>query len=326
MLIKTPVSVAHLVALSLSLVTWTIHAFDLQAHRGGRGLAPENTLSAFENALNIGVTTLELDVGLTSDGVVVISHDPYLNPALTRDAQGQWLSPGKGPLIKDLTLGELRRYDVGRIQPASAYAKTFDQQQPRDGERVPTLAALFDLVKSKGASEVRFNIETKLFPLRPHETAPPEVLTRALLSVIEQSGMSKRVSIQSFDWRSLQLVQKWAKDIPTVYLTTQSAANNNLMDGLWTTGLTLAQFESPAHMVKAAGGKIWSPNFSNLTETSLAQARLLGLQVIPWTVNAEMDLKKMMDWQVDGIITDYPNRLRNLMHERGLPLPKGLKN
>ena len=135
--------------------------FDLQGHRGTRGHLPENTIAAFEKALAIGVTTLEMDAAITADGVVVVSHDPALNPAITRDAGGQWLK-GRGPLIRHLTLAQLQAYDVGRIDPESDYARQFPAQQGRDGERLPTLAAVFARVKALGADHVRFDIETKI--------------------------------------------------------------------------------------------------------------------------------------------------------------------
>src|SRR6187455_2223883 len=105
--------------------------FDLQGHRGTRGNAPENTIAAFEKALAIGVSTLEMDAAITADGVVVVSHDPALNPALTREAGGQWLK-GRGPLIRSLSHAQLQAYDVGRIDPASDYAKQFPTQQAKD--------------------------------------------------------------------------------------------------------------------------------------------------------------------------------------------------
>jgi len=117
-------------------------AFDLQGHRGARGLLPENTLPSFARALSIGVTTLETDIAITSDGVLVISHDPALNPDITRGPDGSFLS-GRGPLIVQTRWAELQRYDVGRINPASRYAQTFSAQQPVDGTRLPTLAELF---------------------------------------------------------------------------------------------------------------------------------------------------------------------------------------
>ena len=158
--------VALLIAGCAALAPTAKQHFDLQAHRGGRGLAPENTLAAFANAIDLGVTTLELDIGLTADGVVVISHDTSLNPDHTRDASGAWLAPKSGAAIRSLTLAQLQTYDVGRLNPASNYGKQFALQQPRDGERIPTLAALFALVQARGAAAatVRFNIETKIDP------------------------------------------------------------------------------------------------------------------------------------------------------------------
>ena len=295
-------------------------AFDLQGHRGTRGNAPENTLPAFERALAIGVDTLELDVGLTADGVVVVSHDPFLNPAIARDASGEWLPGSRGPLIKSLTLAQLRTYDVGRIRPGTAYASSFATQEARDGTRVPTLAELFALVKARQA-DVRFNIETKVFPNRPEDTVEPEVLTRALLAVIREAGMQQRVSIQSFDWRTLQLVQKIAPAIPTVYLTTQSATSDSAKDPAWTAGLRFDEHGSVPRMVKAAGGAAWSPNGPALTEALVREAHALGLQVIPWTINNPADMERYIAWGVDGLITDYPDRLREVLARRGLPLP-----
>jgi len=295
-------------------------AFDLQAHRGGRGLRPENTLAAFENAIAIGVTTLELDIAITADGVPVISHDPFLNPALARDAQGRWLG-GTGPLIRSLSLSELQSYDVGRLNPANDYAKPFAEQRPRDGERIPTLAQLFARVRELGANDVRFDIETKVFPDRPEQTLPPEEFVAWLLAVIRAAGMTERVMIQSFDWRALRIVQHAEPTMPTVYLTTQGRNGGNVADPRWTDGLRRADHPSVAHMVRAAGGRIWAPNFNDLDESAVKGAQQLGLQVTPWTVNIADDMRRLLDWGVDGLITDYPDRLRDVMRERGLPLP-----
>lgn len=299
----------------------SVHAFDLQGHRGARGLAPENTLPAFERALALGVTTLELDVGLTADGVVVVQHDPYLNPVLTRDAAGQWLPGPRGPLLKSLTLAQLQAHDVGRIQPDSPYARTFGSQEGRDGVRVPTLAQVFALARARGAARVRFNIETKINPNQPDDTVSPEAMTQALLQVVREAGMAQRVTIQSFDWRTLQLVQKLAPGVPTAYLTIQTINNDNVRDGSWTAGLRLADHGSVPRMVKAAGGTVWSPNGGALTEPLLQEAQALGLKVIPWTINNPADMERLIGWGVDGIITDYPDRLREVMGQRGMQLP-----
>ena len=311
--------------LFLAFQAFPATAFDVQGHRGARGLEPENTLAAFERALTIGVTTLELDVGVTADGVVVVSHDPVLNPAIVRDATGQWLT-AKGPAIKALTFAQLQTYDVGRINPATPYAATFSTQQPRDGQRMPALTALFDRVKALGAHTVQFNIETKLNPTLPDETFSPDQLVQALLQSVRDAGMTRRVTIQSFDWRTLQLVQRLEPSIPTVYLSVQTVNNDNIRDGVWTAGLRIADHGSVPKMVKAAGGSVWSPNGGALTEALVKEAQALGLKVIPWTINAPADLQRLMDWGVDGIITDHPDRLRELMRQRGMPLPPALNN
>ncbi len=303
-----------------TLLGATAQAFDLQGHRGTRGLEPENTLAAFRRALEIGVTTLEMDGAITADGVVVVSHDPALMPALTRDADGRWLA-ATGPLIKSLTFAQLQAYDVGRVDPSSAYARQFPEQQARDGERRPKLAAVFALVRELGADSVRFDIETKVFPNRPDETLAPEPFVRALLAVIREAGMTSRVMIQSFDWRTLKVVQQLEPGMETVYLTTRGRGLDNLDGGAWTGGMLLRDYPSVGHMVKAAGGTTWSPSFGGLSADAVKGAQQLGLKVIPWTVNDAADIDRLIGWGVDGIISDYPNRVREVMSRRGMPLP-----
>lgn len=285
---------------------------------------PENTLAAFQNALEIGVSTLELDIAITADGVAVISHEPALNPDFTRDAQGNWLK-GPGPLIKSLTLAQLQTFDVGRLNPNSEYARQFGQQQARDGQRIPTLASLFKLVRDLGADKVRFDIETKVFPNRPDDTLSPEAFVNTLLPAIREAAMAQRVMVQSFDWRTLQLVQKLEPAIETVYLTTEFTKVNNVRDSAWTAGMSWRDHTSTAHMVKASGGTTWSPNYNNVNAAKVKAAQQLGLKVIPWTVNDPSDMDRLIAWGVDGLISDYPDRAREAMRRAGLALPAALK-
>jgi glycerophosphoryl diester phosphodiesterase len=293
-------------------------AFDLQGHRGARGLAPENTLPAFERALAIGVTTLELDVGITADGVVVVAHDPGLNPALTRDASGRWLAR-PGPRLRDLRLAQLQAYDVGRMNPASSYARAFPEQQAVDGTRIPTLAQVFARVRELGAWHVRFNIETKLGPA--DDIVAVERLTDAVLQQVRAAGVGERVTIQSFDWRSLRRSQQVEPSIRTSYLTVQTANSDSTLDGTWTAGLRLDDHGSVPRMVKAAYGRAWSPNAGALTQALVEEAHQLGLQVLPWTVNDPALMERLLGWGVDGIITDHPERLRAVLQRHGVELP-----
>ena len=175
-------------------------------------------------------------------------------------------------------------------------------------------------VRVLGADRVRFNIETKIDPNRPHDTVDAEAMTLALLRVIHEAGMQARVTVQSFDWRTLQLVQQLAPAIPTAYLTIQTANNDNVRGGAWTAGWKLAEHGSVPRLVKAAGGPIWSPNAGALTEPLVREAQALGLTVLPWTVNDPVVMERLLDWGVDGLITDYPDRLRTLLRQRGIAL------
>jgi glycerophosphoryl diester phosphodiesterase len=311
--------------------------FDLQGHRGARGLAPENTLPAFAKALEIGVATLELDTGVTRDGVVVVAHDSVLNPDIARGPDGQWIAT-KGPAIHDATAAALARYDVGRINPASTYAKRHPLQVAVDGTRIPRLAEVFALVERSGNREVRFNIETKLTPTAPEETLAPEPFARALIAEIRQAGMASRATIQSFDWRTLQVVQRQARDIDTVYLTAQQSFMDTVCTGpaaktpsivpadcepsAWTAGFQLRDHGSVPKMVKAAGGRIWSPYYNDIDAAKVKEAHALGIKVVVWTVNEPVQIAKMLELGVDGLISDRPDVVREEMKKRGMRLPR----
>lgn len=315
-----------LAAAALALTPLFAYAFDLQGHRGARGLAPENTLPAFAAALSLGVSTLELDTAITRDGVVVVSHDARLNPDITRGPDGRWLNPPTRA-VRELTFDALGHYDVGRIKPGSEYSYLFPDQKRMDGVRMPTLAQVFALARSAGNADVRFNIEIKTSPEKPADTLAPEAYARALLELIERQGMSSHVIIQSFDWRALKAVQALAPSVPTSYLSSQQRFLDNIAAGkaegsAWTAGVQFRDQGSIPKMVKAAGGAIWSPYFPELSADLVKEAHALGLKVIPWTANKPEDMARLIDWGVDGMITDRPDFLREVMAQKNLPLPK----
>lgn len=287
---------------------------------------PENTLEGFAATLSIGVATLELDLGMTRDGVVVVSHDSLLNPDHTRGPDGQFLTT-KGPAIRSLTLAELRRYDVGRLKPGTRYAASLPAQRPIDGATIPTLAEVFDLVRRAKADHVRFNIETKITPENGTEVADPETFAAAVVRDVQEAGMAARVTVQSFDWRTLAAVKRNAPDIGRSCITVERNWRDNLQRGgrgasPWTAGLDIDDFESSApRLVKAAGCAIWSPMFQDLSPVELAEAKSIGLKVVPWTVNERPQMERLIRAGVDGLISDYPDRLRAAMQAAGLPLP-----
>jgi glycerophosphoryl diester phosphodiesterase len=317
--------------LLISCIIWgmtsSVIAFDLQGHRGARGLLPENTLPAFQKAIELGVSTLELDVGISKDGHVVISHDRALNPEITRDATGAYLAEPK--LVNRLTLAELKTYDVGRINPESQYAKRFPDQQPMDGTRMPALSSLFKLVKRLGNNKLRFNIETKISPEKPNDTVGAAVFARKLLDAVRVHGLQSRVTIQSFDWRTLQIINDLQKNSPkrvkTSCLTAQQPWTDNITPKsdkgpFWTGSVRTAEHADVPSMVKAAGCEIWSPYFADITPALVKKAQSLGLQVIPWTTNTEAEMTAVIEAGADGLITDYPDRAKALLAQRGITI------
>lgn len=306
----------YLTAIALIVATGPSAALDLQGHRGARGLLPENTLPAFERAIELGVDTLELDTGVSKDGIVVVTHDRRLSHDLTRGPDGAWVD-APGPLIKDLTADAIARYDVGRIKPGSRTAQRFPDQEPRDGTPVPRLSDVLALGTAHPA--LRFNIETKLSPVHPGDTVDPETFAGAVIATVRAAGIAAdRVAIQSFDWRTLAAVNRQAPDIATICLTAEQRWLNNIQRGQsgaspWTAGHDIDDHGSVPKLVKAAGCATWSPYHRDLTPAALAEAHDLGLKVVVWTVNQPDAMRHLQQMGVDGIITDYPDRAREAL-------------
>lgn len=306
--------------------SWCSPRIEIQAHRGGRGLMPENTLAAFAHALGIGVSTLEFDVGVSADGVVVAYHDREINPDITRDSNGQWLSE-KGSSLFASSFYELTTYDVGRLKPGTQYALDHPEQRPADGEAIPCMEEIIDLTRELGAEQVGLNAEIKLSPLEPDTTLDFEAFTDAVLDALNDAAVAPRSAIQAFDWRPLQHVQQMAPQIPTGYLTCQQPFFDTVSGDPGAASPWHAGYKLSAHagslpaMVKAAGGAYWCPHFRDLDAQQLEQAHALGLEVKVWTVNDTDDARRLIAMGVDAIITDYPDRIRGVMEELGLPVP-----
>ncbi len=310
----------RIAVLALASIVLTARAFDLEGHRGARGLAPENTMAAFRTALSIGVTTIETDMAITKDDIVVIAHDRDLNPAIVRDTSGQWLV-ARGPAIRTLSLSELRTYDIGRLNPKSDYAKQFPLQLASDGQRYPTLDELIALVKP---TTVRIDIETKITPTSGETTVDPETFVRLVIERIRPADMTARTTLQSFDWRTLVIARKMAPAIETACLTSEDANFNTVKPDAsgrspWHAGLNLADYGgSVPRLVQAAGCAVWSANAQSLTSQRIDEAHALKLKVLAWTVNDRGEMNRLIDLGIDGLITDYPDRLGKLLEEKGI--------
>lgn len=293
--------------------------FDLQAHRGGIGLTVESTLKAFGKALELGVTTLELDLQITKDGREVITHDRKTNPAKCLDTlpafPGDPEFPYAGKYVKDLTFAQVRTLDCG-----STRWSQYPNQELSPGARMPTLAELFDLARKHRAWGIRFNIETKVEAAAPHETAPREQFVQRAVREIRRSGFLANVTIQSFDWGTLMRLREVEPRIPLVALTQPEFLRPG---SPWTGGLNLDDFGgSVPKAVQSFGAKALSPVHTMTTKELVAEAHGQGLAVIPWTVDEVPRMHEVIDTGIDGLITDYPDRLRKVLKERGFKLPK----
>jgi glycerophosphoryl diester phosphodiesterase len=263
----------------------------VHGHRGARAARPENSLPAFSYAMEQGVDVLELDLAVTKDDVLVVSHDPHLNPAFCT-------GPAGGPaMIRQLTLAELRQWDCGaKANPG------FPQQQAVPGTRVPTLQEVFDLVKSKG-SKVEFNIETKISPAKPEQTPPPERFAEMVRDVVRKNGLAARVMLQSFDFRTLHAMARLepAMRRSALYPNGRGLPHKTLME-----------------IAQEAGAGIVSPEYHTVVAEEVAAAHKAGLIVVPWTANDPADWDRLIAAQVDAIITDDPAALIAYLKSKGL--------
>ena len=290
-------------------------------HRGAAGLAPENTLSAFARACELGVDAVEFDILLTADRKAVVYHDFNLKPELTRTPDGKWLESASPPAIKDLRLVDLKTYDVGRLKPGSRYSRRYPEQTPVDGERIPTLREVIRLHKKQCDTATQLWIEIKTSPEKPDLTPAPEAVAAAVVKILREEKISDRVRILSFDWRNLVHIQKVAPDILTVYLSLEGVRLNNIKPGRpgsspWMAGFDIDDFSgSIPHAVQAAGGRYWAPYYKHVTISDIQTAHQLGIQVFVWTPDSRSEMERLIDMEVDGIITNRPDILKDLLKE-----------
>ena len=257
-------------------------------HRGARSLFPENTIEGFAASIARGIHHFEIDVGMTRDGAVVLSHDPQLNPATTRSADGAWLQPPWPPICA-LDYRQLQAFDVGRLNPAAPYGRAFPRQTSIDGARIPRLDQVLRMDHA-----TRWTIEIKTSPLHPRLTASPEAIAEAVADIAGQAGADCRITVQSFDWRGPRHLRRLRPDLRYAWLTCARTRS-------WRGG----QRPLPA-TAAAEGGGTWSPQYQELTRRRLDAAKGIGLRIVPWTVNDPSAAQRLAAWGVDGIITDDP--------------------
>jgi glycerophosphoryl diester phosphodiesterase len=318
--------------------------FDLQAHRGGIGLTVENTLPAFAKALEIGVSTLELDVQITEDGNAVVTHDRDpstgkcvdTEPAFPGDPEYPYVPGTK--YIKDLTLAQVKTIDCGSLRQPE-----WPDQELAPGARMPLLSEVFDLVHRYNADDVKLNIETKVEAGAPEQTAPREQFVQVTAREIRRAHMLGQVTIQSFDWGALMRMREVEPRLPIVALTNGQQFLQAGQPGAspWLGGIDIDDFPgslqekyvaaaasfgsdavSPVHG-DPQNATVNDPGYVPFTTPELVDAaHRAGMKVIPWTVSDRATIEYLMDMGVDGVITNLPDLVRDVLADRGYKLPK----
>jgi glycerophosphoryl diester phosphodiesterase len=311
--------------------------FDIQAHRGGLGLRSENTLSTFGNALRLGVSTLELDIQITEDGQAVVTHDRRVAANKCLDTApvtpGDPEFPYVGKYVRNLTLAQVRTLDCGTLKLADK-----PEQEVTPGSRMPLLREVFDLVKRYRADDVKLNVETKVEAGAPQETAPREQFVQVAAKEIREAGFTRRVTIQSFDWGALMRMRQVEPRLPLVALTNYDFLQTGQPGASpWLGGIDIDDFGAdPIRAIKTFGATTFSPvhGFPQggsvadpgyrpyVTAEMVRHAHRNGIKVVPWTVDDFPTLRKLVADGVDGIITDYPDRLRLVAAENHFKLPR----
>lgn len=295
----------------------------LHGHRGARGIWPENTLLGFQSTFDLGVQVVELDVLLTKDNIPIVTHNPTLMAATTRDESGAWIETDD-LIVWDYTFEELSRFDVGGIRMDSDYAARYPEQAFLFNHPIPRLGDVAKLACEPAYTDVWINVEIKSTPLHENLTPPPADLAKQTLAVITEHGLQDRVILQSFDWRVLQEIEKIAPNAPKSHLTYLERDKPTMQPNIyanspWMAGASNAADHADLSQVIAdLGGAIWAPFHRDITPKSVEHAQKLGLIVNAWTVNEPSDIERVISAGVDGIITDYPARVQRCLLQRGL--------
>ncbi len=279
---------------------------DLQAHQGGRGHAPQESLGAFAHALELGVSTLEFDIGITKDQQPVVWHDESIRAEKCADTGAAFAGdpqyPYVGKLVHELTVAQIRTLDCGA--------------------EIATLPEVFALTDSYRA-DVRYNIETKVDAETPAATADPAEFVDLIVAAVRSAGKLDRVEVQSFDWRTLPLVRQAEPSIPLVALWNQKTYTAG---SPWLAGIDPGIVANPLVGAALVGANIVSPDYESPVDRPFVdRAHALGYRVIPWTVNDADAMRAQIAAGVDGIITDYPALLRDVLAESRLPLPQAYR-
>ena len=294
----------------------------IYGHRGARGDLPENTLESFKYLFDNAINAYETDILISKDLVPVITHDFRLDPSLTKDKEGNWIKD-ENIKIFDLTYDEILKFDVGSLNKLTRYGRRFVNQRSLENQKIPKLSELLELSSKNVLQNLLINLEIKSTPDEKNLTPDPKDLVQIVLNEINNSNLKDKIIISSFDWRILREVKKQSPEIPRAYLTFQQEKGMKIKKTIyskspWIDHIPLTIVYDLPKIIKELGGSAWHPYYKDINKKAVKDAHDNNLPVNVWTVNDEDDMLKMIEYGVDGIMTDYPLRLKNLCEKRGI--------
>ena len=294
----------------------------IYGHRGARGDLPENTLESFKYLFKNNINAYETDILISKDLIPVITHDFRLDPSFTKDDEGDWITD-ENIKIFDLTYNEISKFDVGSLNKLTRYGRRFLNQRSLENQKIPKLSELLEL-SSKNLSQASIiNLEIKSTPDEKNLTPGPKEMVQIVLNDIKKSNLQDKIIISSFDWRILREVKNQSPEISRAYLTFQQEKGMKIKKTIyskspWIDHIPLTIVYDLPKIIKELGGSAWHPYYKDINKKAIKNAHDNNLPVNVWTVNDEDDMLKMIEYGVDGIMTDYPLRLKNLCEKRSI--------
>jgi glycerophosphoryl diester phosphodiesterase len=290
----------------------------IYGHRGARGDLPENTLESFQYLFDNNINAYETDILISKDLVPVITHDFKLDPDFTRNRSGNWIEDANIKIF-DLTYEELSKFDVGSINKSSKYFRKFPDQKSLTNQKIPKLSELLELTSKNIADDLIINLEIKSTPIEDNLTPPPDVMVKLIIDEVNKSIIKDKVIYSSFDWRILREIKNLDPKISRAYLTSEQ--KGKVYDkSPWLDFMPLYDSDSRElpRLIKTLGGEAWHPKHKDINKDIVRVSQEEGLPIHVWTVNEEYDMMRMIDYGVDGIMTDYPLRLKELCERKNI--------
>lgn len=288
----------------------------IYGHRGARGDLPENTLESFKYLFENNIHAYETDILISKDFIPVITHDFRLDPSYTKDINDNWIEDENIKII-DLTYDQILQFDVGTLNKLSKYGRKFINQKSLQNQKIPKLSELLKLTSDNIVEDLLINLEIKSTPIEKNLTPEPDEMVKIIIDEVSRSNLEDKIIYSSFDWRVLREIKERDSKIPRAYLT--SGVRGKIYDkSPWLDFTPLHNGVELPELIKALGGSAWHPNYKDVNKEIVQISHDKGLPVNVWTVNRESDMLRMIDYGVDGIMTDYPLKLKELCERKNI--------